>query len=175
MQSKRLEGRDEPILEPDLRILDSHFHLFDLPGNRYMMDDYLADVSAGHNIVASIYCETQSFARKEGPEWMRPLGEVEFVNGVAAMTATGVYGPCRVAHGIIGHANLTFGPKVGELLDCCMETAPARFRGIRHVAIEYPDDRPFKYVMTSKPPSGVLECRRLPTRPGRARKARAHV
>jgi|GEM_PF-3311673 len=30
MDSKRLEGRDEPILDPDLPIIDSHHHLFDL-------------------------------------------------------------------------------------------------------------------------------------------------
>ena len=94
---------------------------FDLPNNRYMLDDYLADAGAGHNIVASIYCESQAFVRKEGPEWMRALGEVEFANGIAAMTASGVYGKCRVAVGIIGHANMTFGAKIGELLDRCME------------------------------------------------------
>lgn len=157
MQSKRLEGRDEAILEPDLVIVDSHHHLFDLPGNRYMLEDYVADATAGHNVVASVYCETQVFSRKDGPEALRPLGEVEFANGVAAMTAGGQYGPCKVAHGIIGHANLTLGSAVGELLDRCMAAASERFRGIRHVTIEYPDDRPFKYVMTYKPPKGVLE------------------
>ena len=157
MQTKRHEGRDEPILDPDLPIIDSHHHLFDLPNNRYMVDDYLADVNAGHRIVASIYCETQAFSRKSGPEWMRPVGEVEFANGVGAMTATGVYGPCQVCAGIIGHANLTFGSKVGELLDRCLEAAPDRFRGVRHVTIDYPDDRPFKYVMTYKPPAGVMD------------------
>ena len=157
MQTKRHEGRDEPILDPDLPIIDSHHHLFDLPNNRYMVDDFLADVNAGHRIVASIYCETQAFSRKSGPEWMRPVGEVEFANGVGAMTATGVYGPCQVCAGIVGHANLTFGSKVGELLDRCLEAAPDRFRGVRHVTIDYPDDRPFKYVMTYKPPAGVMD------------------
>ena len=107
MKTKRLEGRDEPILDPDLAIVDSHHHLFDLPGNRYMLDDYLADVTAGHRIVASVYCETQTFSRNDGPLALRPLGEVEFANGVAAMTATGAYGDCKVAAAIIGHANLT--------------------------------------------------------------------
>ena len=162
MQTKRHEGRDEPILDPDLPIIDSHHHLFDLPNNRYMVDDFLADVNAGHRIVASIYCETQAFARKSGPEWMRPIGEVEFANGIGAMTATGVYGPCHVCAGIIGHANLTFGSKVGELLDRCLEVAPERFRGVRHVTIDYPDDRPFKYVMTYKPPAGVMDTTEFP-------------
>jgi predicted TIM-barrel fold metal-dependent hydrolase len=154
MQTKRLEGRDEPILDPGLRIVDAHHHLFDLPGNRYMLDDYLADTAAGHKVVASVYCETQAFSRKGGPEWLRPLGEVEFANGVAAQTADA---PSRVAAGIIGHANMTFGARVGELLDRCLAAAPDRFRGVRHVTVEYPDDRPFRYVMTYKPPAGILD------------------
>lgn len=162
MAGKRLDGRDEAILDPDLPIIDSHFHLFDLPNNRYMLDDYLADVSAGHNVIASVYCETQTFARRDGPEFMRPVGEVEFANGVAAMAASGRYGDCQVAAGIIGHANMTFGSKIGELLDRCMETAPDRFRGVRHVTLDYPDDRPFKFIMTYRPPSGLLETEGFP-------------
>jgi L-fuconolactonase len=68
MQIKRLEGRDEPILDPEVPIVDAHHHLFELPGNRYMLEDYLADVSAGHKVIASVYCETQAFSRKDGPE-----------------------------------------------------------------------------------------------------------
>lgn len=157
MNTKRLDGRDEPILAPDLPIVDAHFHLFDLPGNSYMLPDYLADAQAGHNVVASVYCETQTFSRKEGPEWLRPLGEVEFANGVAAMTASGVYGPCRVNAGIVGHANMTLGARIGELLDRCLATAPERFRGVRHVTLDYPNERPFKFIMTHRPPPGLLE------------------
>jgi len=160
--TKRLEGRDEKILDPDIPIVDSHHHLFDLPNNRYLIDEYLDDVDAGHNIIASIYCETQSFKRKDGPEWMRPLGEVEFANGVGAMTASGHYGDCQVCAGIIGHANMTFGSKIGELLDASLSIAPNRFRGVRHVTLDYPDDRPFKYIMTYKPPSGILETEGFP-------------
>lgn len=157
MKTKRLEGRDEPILEPDLPILDSHIHLFDLPGNRYMLEDYLEDANAGHNIIGAVYCETQAFSRPDGPEHLRPIGEVEFANGVAAMCESGAYGSCKVAHGIIGHANLTLGSIVGELLDRCMAAAPDRFRAIRSVAVEPPDDRAYKYIMTFRPPRGVLD------------------
>lgn len=157
METKRLEGRDEPILEPDLQIIDSHHHLFDLPGNRYMLEEFAADTSAGHNVIASIYVETQVFSRKDGPEVLRPLGEVEFANGIAAQAATGQYGPCKIAHGIVGHANLTLGSAVGELLDRCMAAAPERYRGIRHVTVEHPSERPYQYIMTYKPPKGLLD------------------
>ena len=51
-------GRDEPILEPEIPIVDVGHHLFIRPGIRYLLDDYLDDVRAGHWIVASVYIET---------------------------------------------------------------------------------------------------------------------
>jgi len=90
------------------------------------------------------------------------VGEVEFANGIAAMAASGVYGKCRVAAGIIGHANMTLGTQIGELLDRCMEIAPNRFKGVRHVTLDYPDDRPFKFIMTYRPPAGLLETKGFP-------------
>lgn len=157
MRTKRHEGRDEPILDPNLAIIDAHHHLFDLPGNRYMADDLLEDASGGHRIVATVYCEAQIFTRAHGPEVLRPLGEVEFANGVGAVHASGRYGDARLCAGIVGHANLTLGARIGELLDRCMAAAPDRYRGIRHVTLDYPDDRPFRYVMTYKPPAGILD------------------
>ena len=110
-----LAGRDEPIIDPDLPIIDSAHHLFDRPSLRYMFDDYLADVRAGHRIVASIYVETLAFARPDGPELLRPLGEVEFANGIGAMGASGVYGDCRIGAAMVGFADLRSGDQVAEL------------------------------------------------------------
>lgn len=156
-RTKRSEGRDEPILEPGLRIIDAHHHFFDLPGHRYMPDDLVEDMAAGHNVVATVYCESQAFTRKRGPIELRPLGEVEFANGVGAMYASDTYGDIRPCAAVVGHADLTLGSRIGTLLDRCMQAAPERYRGIRHVTLEYPDDRPFRYVMTYKPPAGILE------------------
>lgn len=153
---KRLEGRDEEILEPELAIVDAHHHLFDRPALRYMLGDYLADAAAGHKIVASVYVETQAMARSHGPELLRPLGEVEFANGVGAMADSGTYGSCRVGAGIVGYADLRFGESIGELLDRCMATAPERFRGIRQITIEDPSEVSYKY-MTHRPPAGVMQ------------------
>ena len=148
-------GRDEPIIDPDLPIIDSAHHLFDRPALRYMFEDYLADVNAGHRIVASIYVETLAFARKDGPEVLRPLGEVEFANGVAAMSASGAYGDCRVCAAIVGNADLRFGSAVAELLERSLEAAPERFRGVRQITIEDPSDAPFRYV-TNRPAPGIM-------------------
>jgi L-fuconolactonase len=157
MRNKRRDGGDEPILDPDLSIVDAHHHLFDLPGARYMPDDLVRDATAGHKVVATVYCEAQAFTRKGGPEWLRPLGEVEFANGVGAVHAGGSDGAPRLCAGIVGHADLRFGARVGELLDRCMAAAPDRFRGVRQVTLEYPDERPFRFIMTHRPPSGVLD------------------
>jgi L-fuconolactonase len=149
-------GRDEPILEPNIPIIDAHHHLFDRPALRYMLEDYLADARAGHRIVASIYAETLAFARPDGPEVFRPLGEIEFANGIGAIGASGVYGDCRVGAGIIGYADLRLGDQVAELLDKALECAPERFRGVRQVAIDHPSPTPFRFV-THRPPRGVMQ------------------
>jgi L-fuconolactonase len=153
--NKRHEGRDEPILAPDLLIIDAHHHLFDRPALRYMLDDYLADAQAGHRIGASVYVETLAFGRLDGPEMLRPLGEIEFANGVGAMGASGVYGKARVAAAIVGSADLRFGDSVAQVLDRALELAPDRFRGVRQVTIDHPSEAPFRY-MTHRPPAGVL-------------------
>lgn len=149
-------GRDEPILEPELAIIDSAHHLFHRPALRYMFEDFLTDVMSGHRIVSSVYVETLAFKRAGGPEMLQPLGEVEFANGVAALSASGLYGDCRICDGIVGFADLRFGSAIGELLDRALQTAPERFRGVRQLTIEHPSDAPFRYV-TNRPQEGIMK------------------
>jgi len=154
---KRLEGRDEPILDPDLPIIDAHHHLFDKPALRYMLEEYLDDVRAGHRIIASVYVEASAFHRADGPEILRPLGEIEFANGLGAMCASGHYGDIRLCAAIVGYADLRMGNEVGWLLDRALMAAPERFRGIRQITMEHPSDAPFRYFFTGRPPSGVFQ------------------
>ena len=99
----------EPILEPDLPIIDTHHHLWVRPNHRYLLDELLADLRTGHNVVATVFLECHSMYRADGPVEMRPVGETEFVAGIAAMSDSGQYGPTRVAAGIVGFADLTLG------------------------------------------------------------------
>jgi len=99
-----LDRHKEPILEPDLPIVDAHHHLWIRPGWRYLVDEMLADTNTGHNIVATVYVQALSMYRETGPVELRPLGETEFANGVAAMSASGILGKTRVCAGIVGHA-----------------------------------------------------------------------
>lgn len=156
MPVRRGEGRDEPVIDPDLEIVDAHFHLIHRPVT-YMADGYIADVNAGHNIVASVYVETRVFERQTGPEALRPLGEVEFANGIGAMTATGVFGPCHVAAGIVGHVDMSLGDAAGDCLDRCMAAAPERFKGVRHLLLEFDASKEFPTVIGSRPPSGIMD------------------
>ena len=70
--------------------------------------------------------------RPAGPVEMRPVGEVEFVQGLAAASASGLYGPCRAAAAIVGHADLKLGDRVASVLEALEAASPNRFRGIRH-------------------------------------------
>jgi predicted TIM-barrel fold metal-dependent hydrolase len=147
---------DIDILEPGIPIVDSHHHLFHRPARRYLLDEYLADAATGHNIVATIYVETQAMARISGPELLRPLGEIEFANGVGAISASGIYGSTRACAGIVGYADLSMGAKIGELLDRAISAAPDRFRGVRQILIDHPTEAPYRF-MTHRPPRGIID------------------
>jgi len=131
-----LERTVEDTLEPDLPICDPHHHLWEFRhervAHRYLLEDILRDVNAGHNIVSTVFIECGAMYRANGPESLRVVGETEFVNGIAAMSASGLYGPCRIAAGIVGNANLKLGAAVAEVLDAHIRAGGDRFRGIRH-------------------------------------------
>ena len=122
---------NETVLDPDLPICDPHHHLWDHPGSRYLLDELLGDTGSGHNVVSTVFVECASMYRADGPDALKPVGETEFVNGVAAMTASGRYGAIRAAAGIVSLADLTLGSRVGEVLDAHIGVGP-RFKGIRH-------------------------------------------
>ena len=124
----------EAILEPELPIIDTHHHLWERNGHRYLLHEFLDDVGAGHNLVASVFMECHAMYRAGGPEAMRPVGETEFVAGIAAMSESGGYGPTRVAAGIVGFADLTLGDHVEPVLEALTRAGGGRFRGVRHSA-----------------------------------------
>ena len=92
----------EEIIEPDLPICDPHHHLWDRNSHqpiqpRYLLDEILEDINSGHNIVSTVFIECGAMFKTDGPEHMRPVGETEFVNGIAAMSASGAYGSAKIA------------------------------------------------------------------------------
>ncbi|MFN4087588.1 MAG: amidohydrolase family protein [Alphaproteobacteria bacterium] len=130
-----LAASREPALEPQLPICDPHHHLWDRRGgHRYMLPDLIADCGDGHRIDSTVFIECRAFYRADGPAAMRPIGETEFVNGAAAMAASGAFGPIRACAGIVGHANLSLGASVEAVLAAHVAAGNGRFRGIRHSA-----------------------------------------
>ena len=127
----------EATLEPELPICDAHHHFWDfrtdrLPYQRYLLHELAADMSSGHNVTSTVFIEARAMYRAGAPEEMRPVGEVEFVQGLAAASASGLYGPGRAASAIVGHANLNLGERVQVVLEALQAASPNRFRGIRH-------------------------------------------
>ena len=128
----------EEALDPELPICDPHHHLWDRParqdrpGNRYLLEELLQDIGEGHNIVQTVFVECRSMYKRDGPQEMQPVGETEFVQGIAAQSASGQYGATSVAAGIVGHADLTLGGDVAAVLETHIAASNNRFRGIRH-------------------------------------------
>ncbi|MBB3860478.1 putative TIM-barrel fold metal-dependent hydrolase [Novosphingobium hassiacum] len=141
----------EAVLEPDLPIIDPHHHLWDLrpligaiPEPRhpfietisrsayYTFDQLLGDARGGHNVIATVYMECGAFYRADGDPTFKTVGEVEFVGGVAAQGASGLYGAFRPCAAIIGHADLRQGDSARPVLDALIRAGNGRFKGIRH-------------------------------------------
>ncbi|HJU31365.1 MAG TPA: amidohydrolase family protein, partial [Hyphomicrobiaceae bacterium] len=148
----------EQALEPDLPICDPHHHLWEFRKGgvqpRYLLDEILADTNGGHNIVSTVFIECGAMFKADGPEDYRCVGETEFVNGIAAMSASGNYGKTRVAAGIIGTVDLRIGDKAAGVLDAQIAAGGGRFRGIRRGAFWHksPDIANHR----TQPPEGLL-------------------
>jgi predicted TIM-barrel fold metal-dependent hydrolase len=143
----------EEIIDPALPIIDPHHHLWDRSpilhliqqrehpfqrvldfAARYLLDEFLTDLNSGHNIKATVFLECHSMLKTEGEPETRYLGETEFVNGVAAMSASGIYGPTKVCAGIVGNVPLSIGARAGDLLGQHVAAGGGRFRGVRNAA-----------------------------------------
>ena len=164
----------EVILEPDLPIVDPHHHLWDrrapgappipLPDHpfsriiadnpRYLLDEILKDLQSGHNIRATVFLECGAMYRASAPDALKCIGETEFVNGIAAMSASGLYGEVRICAGIVGHANLRLGDQVEDVLRAHIHAGNGRFRGIRHSA-SYDEDTSILGLMANRHPPGL--------------------
>jgi predicted TIM-barrel fold metal-dependent hydrolase len=142
----------EEILEPDLPIIDPHHHLWERGGQRYFLDELLADLGTGHNVVSTVFLQCGWAYRCEGPEEMRPVGETEFVAGIAAEAERRGTRP-RVCEGIVGHVDFRLGERVDAVLESHIAAAGGRFRGIRHVAARHPN---FITSVLAPPPFGLL-------------------
>lgn len=131
-------SKAEAAIDPARPIIDPHLHFWHIRSGpnpepqRFLFDEALATIAAsGHAITHSVYVECGQMYRADGPAERRSLGETEFVNGIAAMSASGGYGAARLAHRIVGNADLALGERVREVLEAHLAAAGPRFRGVR--------------------------------------------
>ena len=117
--------------------------------------ELLADIGSGHNVVATVFVECRAMYRADGPEELKSLGETEFVNGIAAMSASGAYGPARACAGIVGNVDLRLGSRAAPILEAHMAVAGARFRGIRRGSAWHAAG--IKATSASPPPGLLLD------------------
>jgi len=145
--------RTEEAIEPERPIVDAHHHLWDKPGGRYLLDEMLADIGNGHNVVATVFVEGKRHWRTDVPEAMRPVGETEMVADIAedAMMREAA---AHVGAAIVGYADLRLGEAVGPVLDAHVEAGRGRFRGIRDTSAWHADPEARGSVIVQ--PAGML-------------------
>ncbi|MBW8753021.1 MAG: amidohydrolase family protein [Sphingomonadales bacterium] len=131
---------EEAALEPERQIIDPHLHFWDIlpaPGalqapQRFLLPECLAMVAAsGHKVTHTVFVECHQMYRQDAAPELACVGETEFVTGIAAMSASGNYGPARYAHRIVGSADLRLGARVRPVIEAHLAVAGSRFRGIR--------------------------------------------
>lgn len=118
----------------DIPIIDPHHHLWAHTKERYLLDEFVTDLATVPNVVATVYSECSAMYRQSGPDHLRCVGEAEFAAGMAAMSASGLFGPVRICAGFVGAADLTSGDAVDEVLDAMATASGGRLRGIRGTA-----------------------------------------
>ena len=127
----------EETLEPEIPICDPHHHFWisrpePVDYQQYLLPELAADVSSGHNVRSTVFIEVRCQYRQDGPEELKPVGEVEYIQTIADASATGSHGSTRAAAAIIGHADLKLGEGVRPVLEAMQAASPNRFRGVRH-------------------------------------------
>jgi len=132
-----LEITKEEIIEPSIPICDPHHHYWDArvertPYGRYLLHELLDDIN-DHNVTSTVFIEARAMYNADVEKNYKPVGEVEFVEGLSAASASGLYGKSRASSSIIGHANLNLGNNVEPVLESLLEASPRRFKGIRHI------------------------------------------
>jgi predicted TIM-barrel fold metal-dependent hydrolase len=151
-----LARHTELAIEPDLPIVDPHHHLWVRDGNTYLLPELLADIASGHAIRATVFEECHAMYRAAGPAEEASLGETEFVTGIAAMGASGTFGPSRVCARMVGNVDLMLGRAAGPLLERHLVASGGRFAGIRQSTAWDASDRIHKVVPT---PGLLLDAR----------------
>ena len=127
-----LDQVKEDIVDPGRPMIDTHHHLWERPSpwGRYVLEDLWADTESGHNIVKTVFIDCRASYRESGPDHLKPVGETEFVVGLAEASAADPDKATIAA--IVSHADMTLGAEAAEVLEAHEAAGAGLFRGIRH-------------------------------------------
>ncbi len=138
----------EDVLVPGQPVFDCHHHLWDRPEGRYRSEELMADMGAGHDVRASLYVQCRTGYRADGPEALRPVGEVETVLGWTGEQD-------RFPAGIVAFADLQLGENVAPVLEALADAGQGRVKGIRNTTAWHAD--PAVRSNPNPPPRGLLQ------------------
>lgn len=143
----------EDVLEPHLPIVDAHHHFWEEGGHAYLLPELMNDLGDGHLVTATMYAQCQYGYRAQGADHLRPVGETETIVAIAR-EARRQCCRTRIAAGIVAHADLLLGERVGTVLDAHQQVAGNALKGIRH-AVSRDENFP-EGVVLRPAPAGML-------------------
>jgi predicted TIM-barrel fold metal-dependent hydrolase len=123
---------NEPIIDPAQPIIDPHHHLWKARPDPYLVPDLVADISSGHNVLATVFIQCGQEYVTTGPEEVRPVGETAFIVDLTREYEKRPYGRLDVCAGIVGHADCRLGERIDAVLEAHVRAGRRRFKGIRH-------------------------------------------
>jgi L-fuconolactonase len=134
----------EDALDPDLPVIDAHHHvwigkplidLYELYDPEWL---YADKAGSGHNVIATLFTDSHSAYRIDGPETLKVVGETEFAHGIAEEANQRGGREAGACATIVARADMLLGSAVGDVLDAHAAASP-RFRGVRHMVAWTPE------------------------------------
>ena len=122
----------EPILEPELPIIDPHFHFFTGRGHEFGAAEFLAHAGSGHRILGAVHVEANADFFADGGA----AGEMRFAAAQGAkmrQMQAGRERICDPVMGIVGYADMR-ASDLEDQLDKLVDASGGRLRGIRNSA-----------------------------------------
>ena len=153
-RDKWLSLRKEEIIWPELPIVDPHHHLWKRQNNSYQMTELISDICSGHNVKKTVYVECGAFYRDSGPNYLRSLGEVEYVQSIInTQEDDDVAGSRRFCiSGIVSKIDLRL-PNLNAIVREHVAKSGGNLKGVRHSAAFAKDSCP--YSIPGHGPSGL--------------------
>ena len=142
----------EAAIDPELPIVDPHFHFFTGRGTNYLAENFIGEVDQGHRVIAAIHVEANADFFAHGGA----IGEMRLAIEQGAEILR-----LRREHGkrpepqiyTVGYADLRR-DGLGDELDALDEAANGRLRGIRNSSAW--DPHPTVNNGHTNPPAGLL-------------------